>query len=288
MTRNRIYKPFLLAAALSACLLTACSGKDKPAAATPSNAEETPAASNELQLPDGIKRLTSEGPEYEYIEKMDIPETEPAPEYLRIGVQHPKVAELQARLMELGFMDNDEPTEYYGHVTESAVKTFQRQNGLAMDGIVGSATWDAILSPEAKYYAVAKGVSGDDIKRIQTRLYELGYLATEDLVTGNFGDTTEAAVLKLQETNSITMDGKVGWQTLNLMYSDEIKPNILAFGEKSEVVLAAQNRLKELGYSVSKSMDGTALNFPSDSFTAAESICQIACSFSNLISVFVG
>ena len=153
-------------------------------------------------------------------------------------------------------MDNDEPTEYYGHVTESAVKTFQRQNGLAMDGIVGSATWDAILSPEAKYYAVAKGVSGDDIKRIQTRLYELGYLATEDLVTGNFGDTTEAAVLKLQETNSITMDGKVGWQTLNLMYSDEIKPNILAFGEKSEVVLAAQNRLKELGYMTSKP-DGT-------------------------------
>ncbi len=40
--------------------------------------------------------------------------------------------------------------------------------------------------------------------------------------------------------------------------------------------------------SVSKSIEGTALNLPKDSFTAASSICHIAGSFSNLISVFVG
>ena len=39
---------------------------------------------------------------------------------------------------------------------------------------------------------------------------------------------------------------------------------------------------------VSKSICGTALNRPSDSFTAAARICQIGNSFSNLISVFVG
>ena len=33
---------------------------------------------------------------------------------------------------------------------------------------------------------------------------------------------------------------------------------------------------------------GTALNLPRVSFTAAKSICQITCSFSNLISLFVG
>ena len=40
--------------------------------------------------------------------------------------------------------------------------------------------------------------------------------------------------------------------------------------------------------SVSKSIDGISLNFPTASFTDAIRICQIACSFSNLISVFVG
>ena len=159
MTKNKIYKPLLLAAALSACMLSACT-KAKPITATPSDAVETAAASNELQMPDGMKRLTPDGPEYEYIEKMNIPETEPAPEYLRNGVQHAKVAELQARLMELGFMENDEPTEYYGPVTEAAVRSFQRQNELAMDGIVGSTTWDSIMNPDAKYYAVAKGEIG--------------------------------------------------------------------------------------------------------------------------------
>ncbi len=177
-----------------------------------------------------------------------VPEVEPMPEYIRVGDRHSAVVNLQSRLMELGFMDSDEPTDYYGTQTERAVKIFQRQNRLAMDGIVGSATYDAIMDPAAKYYAVRKGDEGDDISQLQNRLYELGYLATADLITGNFGDSTEAAVLKLQEVNSLEADGMVGQKTMNLLYSDEIKANFLSYGEKSEVVLAAQERLKSLGY----------------------------------------
>lgn len=153
-----------------------------------------------------------------------VPEVEPMPEYIRVGDRHSAVVNLQSRLMELGFMDSDEPTDYYGTQTERAVKIFQRQNKLAMDGIVGSATYDAIMDPAAKYYAVRKGDEGDDISQLQNRLYELGYLATADLITGNFGDSTEAAVLKLQEVNSLEADGMVGQKTMNLLYSDEIRP----------------------------------------------------------------
>ena len=56
---------------------------------------------------------------------------------------------------------------------------------------------EALMAEDAKYYAVSKGTQGDDIQRIQQRLYELGYLAKADQVTGNFGDSTEAAVIKL-------------------------------------------------------------------------------------------
>lgn len=62
--------------------------------------------------------------------------------------------------MDLGFMDNDEPTDYYGEVTQSAVKIYQRQNKLAQDGIIGPDTLEAILSPDAKYYAAQKGDEG--------------------------------------------------------------------------------------------------------------------------------
>lgn len=199
-------------------------------------------------VPETIAQLGLDGQILPGLNDVDLPDAEPAPQYLRIGVRHEIVKKLQERLMELGFMDNDEPTEYYGEVTQQAVKHFQRQNELPMDGIVGDTTWDAIMSTDAKYYAVSKGTQGDDIQRIQQRLYELGYLATADLVTGNFGDSTEAAVLKLQEVNGLNRDGKVGQQTFNLLYSDEIKPNFLSYGEKSDVVLACQERLKELGY----------------------------------------
>lgn len=197
---------------------------------------------------EGLNQITPDGPEYNILKDLPVPETEPAPEYYRIGVEHESVAKLQERLMELGFMDNDEPTEYYGNVTQAAVKSFQRQNDLAQDGIIGPSTWQAIMDPSAKYYAAANGDQGEDIERIQGRLYELGYLATADMVTGNFGDKTEEAVKKLQEVNSIEQDGKVGRQTMNLLYSDEVKPNMLAYGDKSDVVQAAQEKLKTLGY----------------------------------------
>ena len=232
----------LLAAALTGCSSSAGQSGQAAADASPSNALviET--------VPETIAPLGLEGQILPGLDDVDLPDAEPAPEYLRLGVRHEIVKKVQQRLMDLGFMDNDEPTDYYGEATRQAVLHFQRQNELPMDGIVGNTTWDALMAEDAKYYAVSKGTEGEDIKRIQQRLYELGYLASADQVTGNFGDSTEAAVLKLQEVNGLTQDGKVGRQTFNLLYSDEIKPNYLSYGEHSEVVLACQQRLKELGY----------------------------------------
>ena len=232
-------------AAVMALTATGCSGGTNGAG------EETATPSTALVIqtvPETIAPLGLNGQILPALTDVDLPDTEPAPEYLRLGVRHEIVKRLQERLMELGFMDNDEPTDYFGEVTEAAVKKFQRQNDLAQDGIVGDSTWDAIMDENAKYYAVSKGDQGDDIMQIQQRLYELGYLATADLVTGNFGDSTEAAVIRLQEMNGLTPDGAVGRQTINLIYSDEIKPNMLSYGEHSDVVLACQERLRELGY----------------------------------------
>lgn len=192
--------------------------------------------------------LTPNGAIFPSFEEVEAEYVEPAPEYLRLGLQHPIVAELQERLMVLGFMDNDEPTEFYGEITQQAVKTYQRQNDLAQDGIVGPSTLISIMSADAKYYAAKIGDAGVDISRIQTRLYQLGYLPAEDLITGSFDEKTEEAVKKMQNVNSLEEDGKVGQKSMNLLYSDEVKANMLAYGEESELVLEAQKRLKTLGY----------------------------------------
>ena len=80
------------------------------------------------------------------------PEPTPAPtatpEVLSSGSQGGTVADLQARLQELGYytgkIDGD-----YGSGTKSAVKLFQELNGLEADGIAGQKTLGALYSGSA-------------------------------------------------------------------------------------------------------------------------------------------
>ena len=171
-----------------------------------------------------------------------------APVNLTVGVINSVVKDLQQRLMNLGYMEEDEPTTYYGDATSKAVQYFQRQTGRKMDGITGVDTWDALMSESAPHYAAKIGFQGDDITKIQYRLYNLGYLTESGQINGTFDQDTETAVKKLQEVNKLTIDGTVGQTTYNLLYSDEVKANIIALGEQSEIVKKYQNRLIALGY----------------------------------------
>ena len=171
-----------------------------------------------------------------------------APVNLTVGVINSVVKDLQQRLMNLGYMEEDELTTYYGDATSKAVQYFQRQTGRKMDGITGVDTWDALMSESAPHYAAKLGFQGDDITKIQYRLYNLGYLTESGQINGTFDQDTETAVKKLQEVNKLTIDGTVGQTTYNLLYSDEVKANIIALGEQSEIVKKYQNRLIALGY----------------------------------------
>ena len=143
--------------------LTGCSKE----ASGPGDGNATPSEITEIQaVPETIAQLGLQGQVLPGLNDVDLPDAEPAPEYLRIGVRHEIVKKLQQRLMDLGFMDNDEPTDYFGEMTQMAVKHFQRQNELPMDGIVGNATWDAIMAEDAKAIAKAPGIGPKTAKRV--------------------------------------------------------------------------------------------------------------------------
>lgn len=178
---------------------------------------------------------------------LDINQVEFLPIYNH-GTTDPSVAVIQSKLMDLGFMEPAEPTNYYGSITMDAVKRFQRQNDLKQDGIMGKETIAMILDPAAKSYLLKKGMEGDDIELIQTRLYELGYLEKKSLITGNFGSETESAVRALQQANGLTADGLIGSATTELLYYGDVKANLLSFGDKNDIILECQNKLKDLGY----------------------------------------
>ena len=80
------------------------------------------------------------------IETVDPYSIDPATVSLSYGDDDPLVSALQERFMELGYMDEDIPTEHYGSQTKNAVIYFQRKNGLTMDGGVGPQTYQLLFS----------------------------------------------------------------------------------------------------------------------------------------------
>jgi peptidoglycan hydrolase-like protein with peptidoglycan-binding domain len=108
--------------------------------------------------------------------------------------------------MELGYMDPDETTQYYGPLTKSSLRTFQLHNGLVHDGICGEQTYTLLMSKDAKIYVMQEGDSGVDVEEVQHRLYELGYLDNKANITGKFGEkTTEAAKMFQKKSVSLKM-----------------------------------------------------------------------------------
>jgi hypothetical protein len=80
-------------------------------------------------------------------------ETVPAQEILKIRSQGQKVVDLQMRLRDLGYF-NYKVTGYYGTATADAVRLFQEENGLQVDGCVGPETRSVLYSSKAKRYTV--------------------------------------------------------------------------------------------------------------------------------------
>ena len=167
---------------------------------------------------------------------------------LREGDDGEIVSSIQTRLMELGYMDSDEPTQHFGPLTQSALKAFQRHNGLDDDGICGQSTYDLLLKEDAKVYVMQLGDSGPDVEGVQQRLYELGYLDNKANIQGNFGERTEEAVKVFQKKNELTADGKVGDHTLEMLYGEDVVSNAYRLGDQNQVIKDCQLALKKMGY----------------------------------------
>lgn len=166
---------------------------------------------------------------------------------LKKGDTDALILTVQSSLMELGYMDPDEPTDYFGNQTQDAIITFQKHNNLLPDGIVGEVTYALLVSGQAHEYVMQEGDEGDDVKEVQDRLYELAYL-DKNSRTGTFGEKTAAAVRSFQSANNLKVDGKVGAKTLNTLYSGDVVSNSYKAGDSDDAIISYQKRLQKLGY----------------------------------------
>jgi peptidoglycan hydrolase-like protein with peptidoglycan-binding domain len=154
-----------------------------------------------------------------------------------------EVSRLQARLSALGLLGG-KIDGFFGRETARAVRAFQNQAGLSIDGIVGPQTRRLIFAEEASALdpmtsgAVAGVVRacvnvrtlrysmplmrGDDVVAVQRRLKEMGYLS--GAVDGIFGPGTARAVGAFQANQGLPQDGIVAGETQTRLLAEMSLP----------------------------------------------------------------
>jgi peptidoglycan hydrolase-like protein with peptidoglycan-binding domain len=149
------------------------------------------------------------------------------------GEEHRDIAYIQEALKKAGIYNHYKITNYFGPITERAVKVFQQRYGLKVDGIVGSQTISKMKSLgliegiNSNEYGRNRGITltksiykkGEehrDIAYIQEALKKAG-IYNHYKTTNYFGPITERAVKVFQQKYGLKADGIVGSQTIGKM-----------------------------------------------------------------------
>lgn len=216
-----------------------------------------------------------------------VPSAQQGYELLQKGAEGAAVTKLQTRLIQLGYM-NDTADGDYGGVTEQAVKLFQAALGWEQTGVATASLQSYLYSSSAPAYVgsspaapatkapaatataysqLSPGDTGSAVKKLQTRLKELGYFDGE--IGGNYLTKTTAAVKLFQAALGWEQTGVATAALQEKLYSSsapaytaatvtpapaqgstttEEDDGTLQYGDSGDKVRELQKRLKELGY----------------------------------------
>ncbi len=172
----------------------------------------------------------------------------------RLGDSGPAVAQITGLLERIGLLDDGaagdldqlgEAPEFDGRV-ELAVRTFQQQRGLSVDGVVGPLTFRRLdearwrLGDRILTHLAGNLLVGDDVYTLQRRLLDLGFQVGR--VDGYFGPETEAGVREFQRNFGIPPDGTCGPATLKAL--TRLSPMVKGGAPNA---LRAQEHIREAG-----------------------------------------
>jgi len=185
---------------------------------------------------------------------------------LGYGSRGDAVKKLQEGLQILGYRITSADGAF-GTETETAVKEFQEDNSLFVDGIAGPSTLNKLYQGNPNHAApttvetsdnLTFGSTGTAVRNLQKRLSELGYLSTEP--DGDYGRDTAIAVKNFQLVNDLYADGIAGAQTIRKINSDDSQPynqeKIDSF--TTEVQKLARQKLDQVGWSLRAAYDWCA------------------------------
>lgn len=169
----------------------------------------------------------------------------------RLGDRGPAVAEVRARLARLGLLPGSQyavarahedplrvgPKDYvpdpsdwettalvsaeFDESVDAAVRTFQEQRGITVDGVVGPETFRRLeearwrLGDRVLSYAAAHPTVGEDVLELQQRLNAMGFLCGRE--DGQFGSETDRGIRDFQRNVGIRTDGVAGPATFRAL-----------------------------------------------------------------------
>lgn len=161
------------------------------------------------------------------------------------------VKTMQRKLKSLGYYTGSIDGSF-GSTTETAVKAFQKNNGLKADGNAGASTFNVLFGGTAKkasessdggatatpkvtnppsyrtvteppagsdYITLRVGDSGSPVKELQTELRKLGYYSGS--VDGRYGASTSTAVTAFQKAKGLRQDGVAGPATQRVLFEGD-------------------------------------------------------------------
>ena len=135
---------------------------------------------------------------------------------LSLGAEGDDVTELQQRLADLSYYTG-QITGSFGENTQAAVLAFQQDFGLSITGKADVQTQALLYA--TLYRPLQYGSSGEDVKRLQTRLTELGYYTGK--ISGNYLEATRSAIERFQTKMGEVATGAADVDTQALLYGGD-------------------------------------------------------------------
>lgn len=139
----------------------------------------------------------------------------------RLGDRGTVVAEIRAKLAQLGLLDAAPATDEFDQAMDRAIRGFQQARGLRIDGVVGPETYRCLDEAHWRFgdrvlsYTVTRPFVGDDVATLQQRLLDLGF--DPGRCDGIFGASTDAALRDFQRNVGLRADGTLGPGTLRAL-----------------------------------------------------------------------
>ncbi|SNY58762.1 N-acetylmuramoyl-L-alanine amidase [Paractinoplanes atraurantiacus] len=138
---------------------------------------------------------------------------------IRRGDSGPAVAEIRSILVGLDLLTT--ASDVFDDEMDEAVRAFQQNRGLGVDGLVGDETWGALdasrwrLGARTLFHSVPDALVGEDVRTLQERMLEMGFDAGR--ADSIYGARTARAVAQFQREVGLTPDGSCGPQTLKAL-----------------------------------------------------------------------